>query len=266
MRNNFLKSTLMMAVFFLLSLLVFTTAAANSSEKQRIYDDAGLLSESEVKKLEALAKKYGAKRNTDFIILTTNNEEGKDTKKLTQDFYDQQAPGYDKPNGNTVMLTLDMKKRNVYVVGFYKGKKYLDNERADLVRKKITPDLSDGHYDKAFQSFIKTSSKYMGFRPGVNPENLFFNGWFQIIASLGIALAAVGIMAFNTGGRVTVNARTYHDQENTKVKQRKDQYIRTKTTKRRKPSNKNSGGSAGFGGGGGTTKGGHSHSGSMGKF
>lgn len=60
-------------------------------------------------------------------------------------------------------------------------------------------------------------------------------------------------MAFNTGGKVTVNARTYHDQKNTKVKQRKDQYIRTKTTKRKKPSNNSSGGSAGSGGGG-TTK------------
>ncbi|WP_339161317.1 TPM domain-containing protein [Siminovitchia sp. FSL W7-1587] len=265
MRNHFLKNILLMAVLLLLSLLVFTTAAANSPEKQRIFDNAELLNESEVRKLEALAKKYGAKRDTDFIILTTNNEEGQDTKELTQDFYDQQAPGYDKPNGNTVILTLDMKNRNVYVVGFYKAKKYLNDERADLVRKKITPDLADGNYDKAFQSFIKTSSKYMGFRPGVNPDNILFNGWFQIIASLVIALAAVGIMAFNTGGKVTVNARTYHDQKNTKVKQRKDQYIRTKTTKRKKPSNNSSGGSAGSGGGG-TTKSGHSHSGSMGKF
>lgn len=254
-----------MAVFFLFLPCAFTTAAADSPAKQRIYDYAGLLSESEVKELEALAEKYGEKRNTDFIILTTNNEENKDTKEFTQDFYDEQAPGYDRPHGNTAILTLDMKKRNVYVAGFYKAKKYLDDDRADLVRKKITPELSDGNYYKAFDSFIKISSKYMGFRPGVNPDNIFFNIWFQIVASIGIAGAVVGAMAYQSGGKVTVNARTYHDIENTRVNHKRDQYIRTTTTKRRKPSNKSSGG--GFsGGGGGVTRGGHSHSGSIGKF
>ncbi len=262
-RNSFFHKILILAALFLL--LPFVFAAADSPAKQRIYDDAGLLSDSEVKELEKLAEKHGAKRDTDFIILTTNNEENKDVMVFMQDFYDEQAPGYDKPHGNTAILTLDMKNRDVYVAGFYKAKTYLDDHRATLVREKITPDLSDGNYYKAFQSFIKTSSKYMGIRPGVNPDNILFNLWFQIFASIAVAGAAVWIMAFNTGGRVTVNARTYQDNENTRVNQRSDQYIRTSTTKRKKPSNKSSG--SGFsGGGGGVTRGGHSHSGSRGKF
>lgn len=259
------RKTLILIVFFLILPVAFISAAAESPAKQRIYDDAGLLSDTEVKELEKLAEKYGAKRETDFIILTTNNEKSIDVVEYMQKFYDEKAPGYDKPHGNTAILTLDMKNRDVYVAGFYKAKTYLDNHRATLVREKITPALSDGDYYKAFGSFIKTSSKYMGFRPGVNPDNILFNLWFQIIASLVIAGGAVGIMAFNIGGKVTVNARTYQDNENTRVNHRKDQYIRTSTTKRRKPSNKSSG--SGFGGGGGgVTRGGHSHSGSRGKF
>lgn len=265
MRSYFFRKTLILMVFFLL--LPFAFTAADSPSKQRIYDDAGLLSKSEVKELEALAEKHGAKRDTDFIILTTNNEENKDVKDFMQDFYDEQAPGYDKPHGNTAILALDMKKGDVYVAGFYKAKKYLDNHRATLVREKVTPDLSNENYYEAFQSFIKTSSKYMGIRPGVDPDNILLNLWFQIIASLAIAGAVVGIMAFNTGGRVTVNAATYQDNENTRVNHRRDQYIRTSTSKRRKPSNKSSGGGfSGGGGGGGVTRGGHSHSGSRGKF
>ncbi|VEF49359.1 Domain of uncharacterised function (DUF477) [Bacillus freudenreichii] len=264
MRSNFFKKTLILVVFFLF--LPFAFATADTPAKQRIYDDAGLLSDTEVKELEKLAEKHGAKRETDFIILTTNNEKNIDVVEYMQNFYDEKAPGYDKPHGNTAILTLDMKNRDVYVAGFYKAKTYLDNHRATLVREKITSALSSGDYYKAFGSFIKTSSKYMGIRPGVNPDNILFNLWFQIIASLVIAGGAVGIMAFNIGGRVTVNARTYQDNENTRVKHRRDQYIRTTTTKRRKPSNKSSGSGFGGGGGGGMTRGGHSHSGSRGKF
>nr|WP_244943947.1 TPM domain-containing protein [Siminovitchia fortis] len=264
MKSGFFKKTLILMAFFLI--FPFAFAAADSPSKQRVFDDAGLLSDNEVKELEKLAEKHGAKRDTDFIILTSNNEENKDVVEFMQDFYDEQAPGYDKPHGNTAILTLDMKNRDVYVAGFYKAETYLDNHRATLVREKITPDLSDGNYYKAFQSFIKTSSKYMGIRPGVDPDNILFNLWFQIIASLAIAGAIVGIMAFNTGGKVTVNARTYQDNENTRVNHRRDQYIRTTTTKRRKPSNKSSGSGFSGGGGGGVTRGGHSHSGSRGKF
>ncbi len=265
-RSVFLRKTLLLVVFFLLLPFAVNSAAAESHVKQRIYDDAGLLNEKEVKELEALAEKYGAKRATDFIILTTNNEENKDVVEFMQDFYDEQAPGFDKPHGNTAILTLDMKNRDVYVAGFYKAETYLDDHRATLVREKITPDLSSGDYYEAFHSFIKTSSKYMGFRPGVDPDNILFNPWFQIIASLAIGGAVVGIMAYNSGGKVTINARTYQDNENTKVNHRRDKYIRTSTTKRRKPSEKSSGGGFSGGGGGGVTRGGHSHSGSRGKF
>ncbi|GIN92396.1 UPF0603 protein YdjH [Siminovitchia terrae] len=264
-RGGSFTKTLILLVFFFL--LPFAFASADSPAKQRIYDNAGLLSDNEVQELEALAEKHSAKRDTDFIILTSNNEENKDVEDIMQDFYDDEAPGYDKPHGNTVILTLDMKKRDVYVAGFYRGETYLDDHRATLVRKEIAQDLSSGNYDKAFESFIKISSKYMGIRPGVDPDNILFNLWFQIIVSLAIAGAVVGIMAINTGGKVTVSAGTYQDRENTRVNHRRDQYIRTSTTKRRKPSNQSSGGGfSGGGGGGGVTRGGHSHSGSRGKF
>ena len=243
-----------------------TTMAATDT-KQNIYDFAGLLSNEEIENLEALAAKFGAKRKTDFIILTTNDTEGKDVEVYMQDFYDEHAPGYDQPHGNTAILTLDMQNRDVYLAGFKKAEDYLDDSRLDLIRDKITPDLSSGDYEKAFGTFIKTSYKYMGVRIGVNPDNILFNLWFQIIVSVGIAGIAVGVMAFNSGGKVTINEGTYLDSNNSRVLQRKDQYVRTSTSKRRKPTDNDSkGGGISGGGGGGVTSGGHSHSGSRGKF
>ena len=254
-------------IFFVLSLflpLFFNSDVAAADTKQNIYDFAFLLTDEEVAELEDLANTYGEKRETSFIILTTNDTGGKDIVDYAEDFYDKEAPGYDKPHGNTAILTIDMKNRDVYLAGFYKAEEYLDDSRLDLIREKITPDLTDGNYYDAFHTFIETSSKYMGIRPGVNPDNPLFNLWFQLLISIGVAGIVVGLMLYSSGGKITVNDRTYMDAGNSKVLDRRDAYLRTTVTKQRKPSNNNNNG--GGGGGGGVSRGGHSHSGSRGSF
>ncbi len=170
------------------------------------------------------------------------------------------------PHGNTVILTIDMEHRDVYLAGFYNAKKYLDGGRLDRIRDKITPNLSSGNYYDAFQGFIKTSYKYMGIRPGIDPDLILFNLLFQITFSIVIAGLIVWKMAYNSGGKVTVHGGTYQDAHTSGVLQRRDDYIRTTTTKRKKPKENNSGRGSGGSFGGGISRGGHSHSGSRGKF
>lgn len=250
--------------FFIMLTVVPAHKAEAAEIKKLIYDDANLLSEEEYDKLNELANKYGAKRETDIIIITSTNSENKDVVDMTEDFYDNQAPGYDKPHGNAAILTLDMRNRDVYLAGFYKAETYLDDERLDKIRNKITPYLTDGNYAAAFEKYIKTSYKYMDFKPGVNPDNILFNIWFQLGAAVAIGGIAVGAMAYNSGGRVTVDRRTYEDAQTSGIQDRQDQYIRTTVTKSK--IEKSSGGGGGGGGGGGVTGGGHSHSGSRGSF
>nr|WP_218099649.1 TPM domain-containing protein [Paenibacillus allorhizosphaerae] len=255
---------LFIALFITLPLKTAIAEAAAAETKKFVYDDAGVLNPEQSDRLEAMAKEYGAKRETDIIMVTTKNTGNIDVQKLTEDFYDEHAPGYDKPHGNAVIMTLDLKNREMYLAGFYKAEQYLDDRRHDKIRAKMTPDLSNGNYELAFQKYVKTAYKYMGIRPGVNPDNILFNMWFQLAASLGIAGIIVGTMAYHSGGRVTVHRRTYEDTSTSRVIDRRDQYIRTTTTKQRIP--KNNGGGKGGRGGGGVTGGGHSHSGSRGSF
>jgi uncharacterized protein len=250
--------------FFILlplsSLFVYQPAAA-AEQKQYVYDFAGLLTDEEIGKLEDLSRELGAERKTDFIILTVNDLNGKDVVQYTEDFYDEKGLGYDKVHGNTAILTLDMMNREVYLAGFYKAEEYLDDQRLDLIREDITPDLSSGAYYSAFETFIKTSYEYMGIKPGVNPENILFKWWFQLTVAVVVAGAVVGLMAFNSGGRVTVNDRTYMSNNTSRVLEKRDTYLNTTVTKQKIPKQSNSGG-----GGGGITGGGHSHSGSRGGF
>lgn len=261
-----LKVIPVLVVLFLLIPFASNAATAAPKTKQRIYDFAGILTQKEIKNLEAESEKCSAKRETDFVILTTNDTKGKDVMKYMEDFYDEKALGYDKPHGNCAIITVDMQHRKVYLAGFYRGEKYLDDGRLDRIRGKITPDLTKGHYYSAFHSFIRTSYEYMGIRPGVNPNNILFKTWFQIIAALATGGIVVGIMAHNSGGKVTVNESTYLDFNNSKVIEKRDDYVRTTITKTQKPSNDSSSGGSGGGGGGGISSGGNSHSGSGGSF
>ncbi|WP_370873933.1 TPM domain-containing protein [Oikeobacillus pervagus] len=251
-----------MAVFTLFLLLPFFTnnATAATTTKQRVYDEANLLNQKERTQLEEMAEKYSVKRETDFIILTTKNQEKKDVEKYMQDFYDEQGLGYDQKHGNTAILTVDMSHREIYLAGFYKAKTYLDRHRLDLIRDKITSDLSAKNYFDAFQTFITTADRYMGIKPGVDPENILFKLWFQLAVSIGMGGGVVWLMTYNSGGKVTIHEKTYEDPKTSKVLERRDQYIRTSTTKWKKPKNNSKGGS------GGITGGGHSHSGSRGSF
>lgn len=251
-------------ITFIVLIICSTNTLAKSNQK--VYDFAKLLTEEEVLYLERMSDRFSQKRKVDIIVLTTSDTEGKDVVQYMEDFYDKKALGYDKPHGNTAVLTLDMENKEVYIAGFYKGKEYLDDSRCELIRIKITPYLSKGDYYKAIYNFIKLSYKYMGIRPGVNVENILFKLWFKAVISIGIAAVSVLIMAYNSGGKVTTSAATYLDRNNSGIVNRRDTYLKRSVTKRRKPPNKNkTGGGIGMGGGG-ISKGGHSHSGSRGKF
>ncbi|MFZ7942915.1 MULTISPECIES: TPM domain-containing protein [Bacillaceae] len=256
------RSLLVFLLSFILLLPVGARVNAESFDsEQYIYDFAGLLTGKEEAELQSISSKLGKERNTAFIIITVNGTEGKKLIQYVEDFYDEHGPGYDQAFGNTAILAIDLDKRDVYLAGFKKAEQYLDDGRLDQIREKITPDLSEGNYYQAFSDFITTSHKYMGYEPGVNPENILFTWWFQLIASIIVGGVAVMFMAYRSGGRITVNEQTYMDGNQSRIISKYDNFVRQTVTRERKPSDNSK-----SGGGGGISSGGHSHSGSSGKF
>lgn len=259
-----LKRVIVLTLICLFIPILMPIFSFAQTDKQRIFDEANLLSTEEVAELEKIAQEYGEKQETDFIILTQKNPE-KDMKKVMADFYDNEAFGYNARYGNTVMLGLDMTNRDVVLLGFGKGKTHLDPDRLTSVREKITPALSDGDYYAGFISFIKISDKYMKFKPKVNPENPLYKTWGQLAVAVALGAIVVIAMAWHVKPKMTTKPSTYRDENRTRILQKRDKYLRTTVTKRKKPTQNNSGGSGG-GGGYGRTSGGHSYSSSRGKF
>lgn len=273
--------------FFGLFLLLLVGAKEIAAIEQKIYDDANLLDEAEIEELEELAKELAEEIGTDLIVLTTTSS--MDVDPYTKKFYEEMAPGYDKPHGSTVILTINMEYRDVYLESFGRAYDYLTSSRLTDIRESITPYLSNGEYFQAFENFMYFVYDYMidseppsenggsnippsyggNFPSGeyniAQNDSIVGQLWFQILISVIIGLAGVGFMAMNAGGKVTVNERTYLNHQTSRVLRKRDNYIRTTVTKRRKPSSNNSSRSGGFGGGIGGGFGGGSHS-SRGKF
>ncbi|CAI9388153.1 TPM domain-containing protein [Niallia sp. Sow4_A1] len=260
-----------------------TVKAASENQKQFVFDQAMLLTDTERTELESLAVELGEETETALLVLTLDGIDGKDIKKYVEDYYDDEAPGYDQPFGNTAILAIDMEQRDIYLAGFKKAEDNLDNATLDYIREQITPALSEGDYFEAFSTFMHESAYYLVDDPAnlendydysgiADSRNEYIEGnssngmlgllshWgFQLIVSIVLAGIVVSIMVFRSGGKVTVNGNTYMDKRNSKIINRHDRFIRKTVTKQRKPQNNS-------GGGGGITGGGHSHSGSRGKF
>jgi uncharacterized protein len=186
--------------------------------------------------------------------------------------------------GDSVILLVDMYNRKVCIEGYGLAETYIHSKRGDVIRNDITPYLTDKDYVTAFQIFITSSAAYMKDDSELNYDHNYTydsaqagnnsvkstlsNGFYQLIASLIIGVIAVGIMVYNSGGKMTAGGSTYLEGGNSGLIGRRDNYIRTTVTRVRKPTQNNNGrGGFNVGGfGGGMSGGGSSHSTSSGGF
>lgn len=249
------RSTIVAMLFFLLLMLGGLSASAQTD--QLIYDEAGLLTQEEAQELETLAENYGEQQNVKFLFLTTNSTEGQSIEGYMGDFFDDRADNTGQEDA--VLLTIDIGSREVYLAGFGTAERTLDAERIDLVLDRIMPEMRSADYGGAFRDTVITSSRYMEYRPGVNPESIFLKTWFHLTIALLLAGGIVGAMLYNVGGRVTTTPGTYIDRDHTRVRSEQDRFRNKTVTRSKVPQNKGGGG-GGFGGGG-MTGGGRSFSG-----
>lgn len=293
-KNRFVAGLAMILLCLSLLIMPSATAAAEetTSQFQYIYDDAGLLTSSELSDLEAMCQEYSEQVKTHIIIMTHDDPDAVEAERYIEDFYDRTYPG------DAVILLIDMQNRVVFIEGYGLAETYIHSKRADVIREEITPYLSRGNYVTAFDIFIESSAEYMqddsdlnydhdysyssdndsyytednGYSrsSGNKPYSKFTNIWFQIGISIFIGAVGVIIMASNAGGKMTANGSNYIDPNHSGLIGRRDDYIRTRVTRVRKPQNNSSGGHSGgsSSGGfrGGVSSGGHSHSSSGGKF
>lgn len=249
--------------YFLLSLTLFLFIflpkyyASASEDVIRVCDYGNCFSETEYKQLEELADKYSTDSSYEFLIVTTTSRAEydytqstdieKEYRNYASAFYENYANTYvELSKKGACILVLDVSaNRSVAIEAFGKLKEsgLMKESRRKAIINEITKDFSTDNWYEGCKTYLDTASRYVKIKPSMNPNSIFLKLWFQLLLAVVVGFLIVLFNAINMGGKMTVNDRTYLDENSSRLIGKHDHYIRTSVTKTKRSSDNDSGSS-----------------------
>ena len=157
-----------LAVCLVLSLLFcgpFSALAANRDESLSgnllVVDNAGLLSSRECEALEQTAQTISSAHDCEVIILTANGTGGKNAREYAEDYFIDHDYGFGTDR-NGIMLFLDMGERDYHLATRGSAISAFPDNTLLFLESRFLPDLSDGDYAEAFETYLDYSDKILG--------------------------------------------------------------------------------------------------------
>lgn len=240
---------------FAVSFLVLT-GFTYQSDKQRIYDNAGLFTEEEKAELEEIYRNYSLEDEMDYILLTADSSEVDDSREYAKEFYLEKGFGYNKAGGDGNLLFIDMANRRVEMIDKGKCVDFIRDEEIEEILDEVTPYLSDADYMIAAENYVtETHSAFVTEYASINKNNGMMRYVIYGVLALVIAGIVTGGLVMGNKSRMTADCYTYGKDIQVNPRTKQDRYIRTVTTATPKPKHDSDGGggsfdSSGFGGGG----------------
>ncbi|MFV0528843.1 MAG: TPM domain-containing protein [Lachnospiraceae bacterium] len=119
----------------------------------RVYDYAGVLSETEIQNLESTIAEVEQKKGFDIVIVTTN-ENTQTPMVYADDFYDYN--GFSKDG---ILFLLDLDNRQQWISTSGSCITQYPTSALDKILDKTTGYARDGSYTKVFETFVKEVHK-----------------------------------------------------------------------------------------------------------
>ncbi len=244
--------SLLLALFLLASLTLCVSAATyEGNDELLLLDEAELLTEAEAKalhtKLEQLSHKYGAQ----VCIATMDALEDADIDESVEFLYDYGEYGYgEKKDGVLLLICMDPREFRILSNGFAADAITIDN--IESITDDITPDLSEGSYADAFDTFVDKCEYYLDGHINGFPFKFGTNLLIAIGVGLLVALIVTGIWKGQLKSvRKQERASVYVKPGSMNLTQSGDFYMYRTVTRSAKPKNNSSssGSSRNVGGG-----------------
>ena len=230
----------------------------------KVYDAAGLLTESEISKLQSRIHQFIDKYNVDMVVVTINHNnkqasyENIATENFAMDFYEyndfgkgeQTKAGYD---GAILVIDMENRKFSMLDVGQPHDKYSVAAYNYQSYIEKMAPDLTAKNYYNAISTFIDSYEYDYEYE-------ITFPWWKCSIFSLilGLILLMVERGKYKNIRKAT-SAANYIKEGSFRLTVNKDTFVSTHTTKTYDPPQKSSGGGShgsssgrSFGGGSGS--------------
>lgn len=145
---------ILLSIFFLNFMFVY-------GQGLKVFDDAGLYSDEEVRELDYEANTISENFDMDIIIVTTDATDGKTSREYADDYYDENSFGVGS-DLDGILFLLDMDNGEAYISTSGEGIKYLTDQRIEsILDMAFENGLEDGDYYSGTQGFLSGTKQYL---------------------------------------------------------------------------------------------------------
>lgn len=130
-----------------------------SAETDYVYDEADLLTTEEEARLQEYAENFAMSWNMNFLVVTTDDAQGKSSMEYADDFYDARFPESSEEDG--MLYLIDMDNREIYLSTCGEAIRYLTDSRIDHILDKAFNYVADGDYYGTFVAFFDETDYYL---------------------------------------------------------------------------------------------------------
>lgn len=262
-----------LSLMLVLMLLVIPVQGAQMDNTDFVVDNADLLTDAEEEWLEELALEVSERWECQTVIITADSLNGKDITDYADDTFDYEGYGYGSGDDG-ILLAVDMDKRDWAISTYGYGITAFTDYGQECMMDEVLPDLSDGYYYDAFETFLEQCDDLLEQAREGKPLDVRRSGgksWFSIprlifsiAAGCLLALIPMSVLKKEINNvQSQSGAADYVRSGSMKVTQSNDRFLYSHVTKRARPKNN---GSSGGGSRTHSSSSGRSHGGSRGKF
>ena len=272
-----MKKKILIALFALiLSLCAAVPALADGAvgfaeDRDRVVDDAALLSDSEKTALMEKLGEIRARQKMDIVIVTAKTLNGATPAEYADDTYDYNGYGYGS-NRDGLLLLIGMENRDWYISTTGYGITAFTDAGIQYIGSKIKEPLSDGDYADAFNTFAELCDDFITrarngspYDSGNMPKEPMKPGWILVAVIAGFILSFITVGTMK-GKLKTVRfqpaANSYMKAGSMNITESRDMFLYNTVTRTAKPKDSDSGGGSSTH----TSSSGSSHGGGGGKF
>lgn len=283
MMKKIQRFSLLLAVM-LLCLLPGTPILAETV-RTCVFDEAGLFSQDEADRLDEEIQSLKAETDMDYVILTIDDADGKNSREYADDYYE--ATGFGTHDNHSGMLCLiDMDNREIYISTEGDMLRYLTDERIEAILDNAYEEVADGNYAAGAMTVLEDTRAWI--EKGIDPNQYNYSSesgdidpYFQrkgfpvlalVFGAVAGLIAALGTF-FSIKGKYQLTSRTYHyplsEKSSLHLTVSEDRLVNQFITHRRIPKSPPSSGSGRSSAGRTTThisRGGRTHGGGGRKF
>lgn len=240
--------------YLLLMLLLLLVPVSAWADKTTVDDQAGLFSQEEEQKLTDRIVELTTDWNMDFVVVTTEDAEGKTSEEYADDYYDYN--GYAEDGA---LYLIDLDNGSVWISTAGKMIRYLTDERIDGVIDAGYDNLKAKNYADGILEMLNETENYL--EDGI-PSNQYNYDTetgkisryrsitvYEAMGAAVIALLCGGGSAATVLGSYRLKRKTYRYPYESQAKvhftRRDDQFRHRSITQRRIPREPPSGGGGG---------------------